>query len=195
MQKIIKSKINSALKHKKHLIVFSAVYIVGIIFGLFFSGAKDDSSILYVNAYNYHLLIFDVSSSVFKTFFKCFLSGALLTLTIILFGFSNYTIPLISIILFYRGLILGTSAIIFLSLTGVSGLIIFIIVTLPCNVLISAGLIISSVLNYDCNKKEFKTKLLFILKNALISLLFSAVASIYLIFLLITVIRPINTFF
>ncbi len=195
MQKIIKSKLNSILKHKRHLIVFSAIYIIGIIFGLFFSRASDDSTILYVNAYNYHLLIFTQNSSVLTTFFKCFLSGALLTLTVILFGFFNSTIPLISIILFYRGLILGTSAIIFYSLTGISGLIIFIIVTIPCHLLISAGLILSSILNYDCKEREFKLKLLFVLKNALVSLLFSIIASVYLIFLLITVIRPINTFF
>lgn len=107
-----------------------------------------------------------------------------------------YSIPFISIIIFYRGIILGTAFTIFYSISGLSGTIIFFILTLPVNVIITAGLIIASVLNYkNANSCDLKAKIFSSIKNAFISIIISLIASLYLTFIMITIIRPINLFF
>lgn len=196
MQSYIDKNVKFLKQNLKPLIIFSVVFIIGIVFGLLFSGNTSEGSILYVNAYNYHVLIFNSQSSIFSAFFKVFTSGALLSITVILFGLSVYTIPLICLVLFYRGIILGTCFILFYSISGISGVVIFIILTLPTNLIITIGLIIASVLNYKKKDKcSFSTNLLQTAKNALVSVLFSFLASIYFLLLMITVIRPISLIF
>ena len=196
MQNFATREINYLKVNKNKIIIFSLVYVAGLILGLFFNGNISNTSVLYVNANNYHLIITSTSISYVSIFFKCFFAGLLLSLLTIALSFSTYLIPLISIILFYRGIILGTAFIIFSSTSGISGIVIFAILTLPVHVIITAGLITSSVLNYKtCTTKGTKNKLLCAIKNSLISIFFTLVASIYLTFIIITIIHPINLLF
>ncbi|MBR2385415.1 MAG: hypothetical protein IKA99_07410 [Clostridia bacterium] len=196
MQNFTKSKICYLKQNKNKIIVFSSIYIIGILLGLFFIGDLSDTSILYANAKNYYFIIFSPHNSIFSAFYKCFVAGLFLSLLTILFSLNTYLIPVISIILFYRGIILGTAFIIFYTISGITGIIIFIILTLPVHITITAGLIFSSVLNYKtCQIKSTKNKIIYASKNALISIAFTLIASFYLIFIIITIIRPINLLF
>lgn len=191
MNKIFQLKIAVLKKRVKALILFTAVYLVGFILGLIFS-SKDCDSVFYINATNYHILIFNSTVSPLKSVIDCFLSGALLTVTVFILGFSKYTVPIEGIVIFYRGLILGSTAVLFFQLSKFNGVVTFIILTLPCHLLITAGLIVASVLNLDgCIKPNW----IAILKNCIISILFALIASIYVFFILVTVIRPINMIF
>ena len=182
MQKFATSKINYLKLNKNKIIIFSIVYVAGLILGLFFNGNISNTSVLYVNANNYHLIITSSSISYVSIFFKCFFAGLLLSLLTIALSFNTYLIPLISIILFYRGIILGTAFIIFSSTSGITGIVIFAIVTLPVHVIITAGLITSSVLNYKtCSSVAPKVKFFNAIKNAFISMFFTLIASLYLI--------------
>lgn len=196
MQSFAKSKLSILSRHSNKILLFTATYVLGIILGIFFIGNTESSSILYSNASSYHVIIFDTSISYFSIFFKCFFAGALLCMLTVILGLSVYTIPFICIVLFYRGVILGTALIIFYSISGISGIVIFIILTLPMHVVITLGLIASSVLNYDIDFTcKLKVRLIRCIKNAIVGILFTLVASIYLLFIMITVIRPINLIF
>ena len=180
-------------KQLKLIIIFLSVYLLGIIIGVFFNNTSNSTSIIYLNATNYHVLIFNSAISPFKVICDCLLSGILLSITIIVFGFSKYTIYLETIIIFYRGIILGTSAIIFFQLSKFSGAITFIILTLPSHLIITLGLIFASALNNDCQNKPNKS--FYVYKHCLTSILFTIASVIYVFLILVTVIRPINTFF
>ena len=196
MQTFICKTIKRLKKNLNLVIIFSAVYLIGIILGVIFSSKNLCNHLLSANINNYYVFVFDVTINVFKPFFNCLLTGFLLTLVATIFGFYSFTIYLYLIVIFYKGLILGTSFILFFSLSSISGALVFLILTLPTNLIITAGLIICNVLNYHFVKiTDFNKKLKKVLTNALISLLFTIIASIYFLFLLITVIRPINLLF
>ena len=196
MQNFTKSKLDYIKQNKNKLIIFAGVYLLGFILGLFFIGNLSDTSILYINANNYHITIFNTSISYFSVFFKCFFAGLLLSILTIALSLNAYLIPFISIILFYRGIILGTAFIIFYTISGITGIVLFIILTLPVHVIITTGLIVTSVLNYkSCTNKNINARLINGIKNAFISLTFTFIASLYLIFIMITIIRPINLLF
>ena len=188
---ITKLKLNLQLS-----IIFGAIYVLGIILGAIFSTRNLCNNFFKVTINNYYVLIFDTSSSVFKPFLNCVLTGFLLTLFVSLLGFSKFTTYLSSILLFYKGIVLGTSLIFFYSLSSIYGIIIFIILTLPTNLILTLGLIVSNVLNFTIKPScDTKTKINKILSNATLSLAFTLIASFYATFLLITVIRPINLLF
>lgn len=189
------SNVNYLKQNANKLIIFFGVYLLGIILGVFFLGSSPSQSILYANAKNYHVIIFSSNVSITSAFFKCFFAGVLLSLITILLGINVYCIAFISIIILYRGIVLGTAFIIFYSISGISGVIISIILTFPVNLIITAGLIVASVLNYKNSKCNLKSRLILATKNAFISILFTLVASIYLVFIMITIIRPINLLF
>lgn len=189
------NQINYLRKNIGKILVFFTIYLLGIILALFFYGNTSKQSLLQSNAQNYYIIIFNPSSSYLTAFFKCFLAGFFLSFTTLILGLSIYSIPFVSVILFYRGVILGTSFIIFFTLSGISGIVLFIILTLPIHLIITFGLIIASVLNYKCQCVDLKSKIVICSKNAIISILFSLIASLYLIFILITIIRPINLLF
>ncbi len=196
MQNFIKSKLSTISQNKKQLIIFTATYAVGFIFGLFFMGEVTENSILYTNANSYYLIIFNFESSFVSLFFNCLLTGALLTLAIILCGLSTFTIPLSCIIFFYRGVVLASALIIFTNLSGISGIIFFIILTLPVHICITLGLIFTSVLFYSVKDScSFTSRLIQVLKLSFVSLAFTLIASIYLVFLIFIVFRPINSIF
>lgn len=176
------------------LIAYCAVYIIAIILGAIFVN-KDCNSLLYTNVFNYHLIIVNGEISIFKCFFSCFFVGILGTVVIICFGFSKFTVPLISAIIFYRGLILGSCAILFFTLSKLSGVVLFIILTLPTNAIITAGLIVSSLLNNHANRKGCNNKGELIAINALICLAFTLVAAIYFFLVTAIIVRPINSLF
>ncbi len=189
MAKIIK-------RNLKFVVIFSIIYLLGIILGVIFSNKNLCNNVLQINLNNYYFLIFDVNVSVFTPFFNCLLTGFLLTIAVSIFGLNSITIFLFLVILFYRGLILGTSLILFFTLSSISGVIVFLILSLPTNLIITAGLILCNVLNYDSvTICDFNLKLKKVLLHAVISIIFTIIASIYFVFLLITVIRPINLLF
>ena len=190
------SNINYIKQNTNKLIIFIGVYLLGIILGVFFLGNSPSQSILYANAKNYHVIIFSSNISFMSAFFKCFFAGFLLSLITIILGLNVYCIAFISIIIFYRGVILGTAFVIFYSVSGISGVIIFTILTLPVHFIITAGLIVASVLNYrNFCKRDIKSRLILATKNAFLSVLFTLLASLYLVFIMITIIRPINLLF
>ena len=196
MQSFLLKTVKKIKKNIKLTIILASIYLIGFILGIIFSNKNLCNNILKVNINNYYFLVFNVSINVFKPFFNCLLTGVLLTLAVSAFGFTTITVYLFSIVIFYKGLVLGTSLLLFYSLSNISGLLTFIILTLPTNVLITSGLIICNVLNYEnLNTCNLNVKFKKILLNALISIVFTFVASIYFLFLLITVIRPINLLF
>ena len=192
MKHFINQKLKILKKRSSFVIIFFSVYFIGFLLGIIFS--KRTESIFYINANNYHIIIFDVSISPIKCVINCLFSGTLLTVSVFAFGFSKFTVPLETIIIFYRGLVLGASAILFFTFSGVIGLLTFIILTLPCNLLITSGLTVASVLNYNCILTG-KNKTLTVLKNCLIGLTFTLIASLYTFLILTTVIRPVNLIF
>lgn len=194
MLKFLTGKLKVLKTQLKSLIVFSAFYLIAIILGVIFSHG-DCNTVLYTNAVDYHLIIMSSKNSVFTCFFNCFLVGAFLSALIICCGFSKFTIPIICVIVFYRGLVLGSCAVVFFTLSGLSGIIVFVILTLPSHAIITAGLIVASVLNYGAHYPNCKNKVNVILINALICALFALVSALY--FLLVTaiVVRPINSLF
>ena len=195
MQDFIKRKINVLKQNQRQVILFSLTYLIGIILGVFFLGDKSEGSILYTNANNYHIIIFSSDNSIISLFIKILLSGILLTIPVILLGLTIATIPFICIILFYRGIILGTAFILFYSISGISGIITFIILTLPMHVLLTAGLIVASVLNYGIKSSCNKSRVAEVIKNSLFSIAFTLISAIYFSFIMITVVRPINLIF
>lgn len=192
MQKFLVSNLIALKAQLKIIIVFFLTYVIGIIIGALFI-KSDYTTIIFANTINYHVIITNTSISLFQCFFNCFFVGLLLTLVVICLGFSKISIPFICIILFYRGLVLGGCAVNVFSLMQFSGLIIFIILTLPTHLIITTGLIFASVLNYQSN--NCNNKCIAILKNAIVCIVFVLLASIY--FLLVTalIIRPINALF
>lgn len=196
MQKFILKTVKIIKKNLKFVVIFFVIYFLGIVLGAIFSNKNLCNNALQVNLNNYYFLIFNVNVNVFKPFFNCVLSGILLTVAVSLFGFKRITTFLFSIIIFYRGLILGTCFVLFFKLSSISGVIVFFILSLPTNFIITAGLIICNVLNYDSiSVCDFKLKVKKVFSHAGISIIFTLIASFYLIFLLITVIRPINLLF
>ena len=196
MEKIINKFICVLKKSLVPLILFSVVYVIGFIFGIIFYVKNCDVTIFYKNVLDYHIIIFDSTVSVFNCFIKCLLVGFLLTIPIFLFGLSNYTIPFSGIIIFYRGLILGICLITFYNLSKIYGIFIFIIFTLPSHFIITLGLIIATVLNYRLRENcKINERWKDVLKNCLISVLFAIISAIYMLFMLIVIVRPINQLF
>ena len=192
MQKFFVSHFFALKAQLKIIIAFLLVYAIGAVVGALFT-KNDCTTIIFTNSINYHVFITSTAISLTQCFFNCFFVGLLLTLVVICLGFSKISIPFICIILFYRGLILGGCAVTFFSLLQLSGLIIFIILTLPTHLIITLGLILSSVLNYQSNNCNYK--FIAISKNAIICIIFVFLASLYFVLVTALIIRPINTLF
>ena len=179
---------------KAYLVVFSAAYVLGVVVGLFFS-TDPYRMVLSGNVLNYCVNALSNGKNTFSFILTVVVSDAVF---IAVFWGLSYSFILIlsgAIPLFYRGFVLGSAAVLFVKLFGVSGAFIFVFCVLLHSVISSLGFVLflsvsASLIRKgkDCIK-GYRRDLL------LLAAAFSVVAILAEILVIILFIRPINTTF
>ncbi len=177
------------------LIAFLALaYLVGFFIGLFFKGcyvgSPSDSGVC-----EYYICIFDVNTSVFSIFFKRFFACLGVYIVIFLLGLNGFSVYFSAIILFYRGLILGSVASVFFCFYGIPGIVVYVFLVIIQNVIISAGMILIAVLNAYYSDKPFNCKIHELITNVLASLGVCFIGFLYELIFLTFILRPITLWF
>lgn len=176
------------------LIFLSATFILGFIFGVFFRNDCCDSP--YFNGvYTYYICIFNIETSVFAIFFKRFFACLGVYLVVFLLGLNKYSAFVSSIILFYRGLILGSIAAIFISLYGISGFLVYVLLVLIQNLIITAGMIVAVVLNAYYSDSPLNCKINDLIADFIVSFGVCLAGVLYELIFLTFILRPLTLWF
>ncbi len=176
------------------LIFLSATFILGFILGVFFRNNCCDSP--YFNGvYTYYICIFNIETSVFAIFFKRLFACLGVYLVVFLLGLNKYSAFVSSIILFYRGLILGSVAAIFISLYGISGFLVYVLLVLIQNLIITAGMIVAVVLNAYYSDSPLNCKINDLIADFIVSFAVCLAGVLYELLFLTFVLRPLTLWF
>ena len=191
---ILNTKINVIKKNIKLVVIFIACYALGLIIGLIF-GERSVCFPLYDVACGRYICILDVYTSVFSIFFKKIFSSLLILCVAFLLGLNRFTSFFSAVIFFCRGLVLGSLFYIFWSNYFISGLFIYIFIICVQNIIITAGMIVAVVLNYDIADKSFSCKVKELIFNFIISFGVCIVGALYELLILVLILRPLLTCF
>lgn len=189
----IKKKLATIKSCLKSVIIFALSFAVGFITGLFLKNSNTD--ILFNGVYSYYACVFDVYASVFSIFFKRFFICLGLYVVFFLLGLNKFFAVFSAIILFYRGLILGSIAPIFYVLYGVAGVLVYILLVFIQNLIITTGFIFAVVLNCCLSDKPFGCKTGDLISDFLFSFGICFVGVLYELLFLTFVLRPITLWF
>ena len=148
MWSVLKWTLGDCFKQNKlKLIISGCVLIVSLLTGIIIA-------IKYYNASyclsDYGLVNFNgglISSSFFTRFF----SMLLIMLLLFLCSFTSWTFPLAILILAYRTYLLGLNLTLMFILFGIPGMVVSLIIALPCQLLILGILLIYFILLYNNN--------------------------------------------
>ena len=197
MSELLKRKLSVLKKNPKLLIISGLFYLSGIIVGVICFYSKKGDGVFFKQVYNYYNRIFDPKISPLSTLFLRFIVNIGYIGVIFALSFTVFTYPIILLLIAYRGAIIGCIAGIFIKEYGFSGGALFFFVTLPQNVLVTLGLIVSAVLNFDyvINKCCKKTDVSVLLTNCIIGLGISFLGAIYELTVSVIIIRPMNFYF
>ncbi len=191
---LLKDKLK-ILKYNIALSIFlSATFVLGFVLGMFFGNDCYDSP--YFNGvYTYYICIFDVETSVFAIFFKRLFACLGVFSVVFLLGLNKYGAFASSVILFYRGLILGSAATIFISLYGISGFLVYVLLVMIQNLIITAGMIVAVALNAYYSDIPFNCKINDLVADFVISFGVCVAGVLYELLFLTFLLRPLALWF
>lgn len=192
MQDLIMRKTARIKANVKHIAVFFAALLLGIIFGVISYVKEFEYGVLYEGAFNYYYNIFGCAVNPFTVLLKRILTVIGSILLFFLLGLTIYAYPFEFIIIFYRGLIIGSMTCIFYSIYSLYGVALFIIVTIPQNVVNTFGLVTCGILNYDyhANSQCRKLNVREVFTNAVMGFVICTVGALYEFTVLALIIRP-----
>ncbi len=133
-------------QHKIKFLVSFCVLLIALLTGIIIAIKYYDSSSICLS--NYGLVDFSggiISSSFFSRFF----SMLLIMLLLFVCSFTSWTFPLAILILAYRTYLLGLNLTLMFILYGIPGMLISLIIALPCQILIILILLVFYVLLYN----------------------------------------------
>lgn len=143
----IKYSLFDCLKqHKIKFIVSFCVLFIALLTGIIIAIKYYDSSVICLS--NYGLADFSggiISSSFFSRFF----SMLLLMLLLFACSFTSWTFPIAILILAYRTYLLGLNLTLMFILYGIPGMLVSLLIALPCQILIILILLVFYVLLYN----------------------------------------------
>lgn len=190
------NRFKRAVKNKKIIsFLLIASYILGIVLGFILKGNTEDN-IFYYFVINYRNIIFGLYANPIKLTFIRLINNLFSFLIIYLLCYSYFLIALNLIVFMYRGIILGSIAILFFEVLGIQGLIVFILLVIIQNLLVTLGLFFTTIIVYDLKsfcKKKYTDNVY--LKYFLIGFIISIFAAIYELILLLCFFRPLNIYF
>lgn len=191
---LLKNKLKILKCNIALLIFLSASFVLGFILGIFFRNNCCDSP--YFNGvYAYFICIFNVETSVFAIFFKRFFACLGVYSIVFLLGINKYSAFASSIIVFYRGLILGSVAAIFISLYGISGFLVYVLLVLIQNLIITAGMVVAVVLNAYYSDSPLNCKINELIANFILSFGVCLAGVLYELIFLTFILRPLTLWF
>lgn len=190
---LFKSKFSMIKNNVKTVVILALSFTIGFLVGLFFN--KFNTDVLFNGVYSYYVCIFDVYASVFSIFLKRFFICLGLYAAFFLLGLNKFSAVFSAIILFYRGLILGSIASIFYTMYGIAGIIVYVLLVFVQNVVITAGFIFAVVLNCSLSDKPFSCKIRDLISNCAFSLGICIAGVLYELLFLTFVLRPITLWF
>ena len=176
---LLKNKLKILKCNIALLIFLSASFVLGFILGIFFRNNCCDSP--YFNGvYAYFICIFNVETSVFAIFFKRFFACLGVYSVVFLLGINKYSAFASSIIVFYRGLILGSVAA---------------ILVLIQNLIITAGMVVAVVLNAYYSDSPLNCKINELIANFIVSFGVCLAGVLYELIFLTFILRPLTLWF
>jgi len=150
-----KYSLNDCFKqHKIKFLVSFCVLFIALLTGIIIAIKYYDSSVICLS--NYGLVDFSggvISSSFFSRFF----SMLLIMLLLFACSFTSWTFPLAILILAYRTYLLGLNLTLMFILYGIPGMLVSLIIALPCQLLIILILLIFYVFlyNHSCSCRHY----------------------------------------
>lgn len=196
MNKLLKCKLIFE-KQKVYLITLGLLFLSGLLVGIILSSSEE--RILYSeNIYNFLLISLSKNGSVFKLFLFRILNLVGFFLFFAITGISLYTLfPFHSILIVYRGYVLGVSAVVFIANYAITGAVIYIFSIFLQNVITTASLICYSAFCYNriksLNGCEFNFKRHF--EDGLICLCLALLGVVLELLLISFILRPLNIYF
>ncbi|MDD4003504.1 MAG: hypothetical protein PHE12_04830 [Clostridia bacterium] len=118
-------------RHKRHLLIFAAVFIAGFVLGLILGSGGIYNDIIFNDSINFTVLIFSGKASFFAIIARGFLVNLQYFALIFIFSLSVYFIPLHYVFICYKGYVLGAAAVVFTKVLGVHGFCNLLILVLP----------------------------------------------------------------
>ena len=178
----------------KYLITIISFFIVGVLLGIFFK-SEIQNQFFYDNFLNKYIIIIDVNSNVFSnSLYKCF-STFLILIVVLITSFTIFSLPLHFVIVIYQGFILSAVFPISIQVFSFSGVVLYLIVILPCAILRFTSTAVLSTLCFNklklksrCNNNDFSAYLLYFL----IAFMLCVISCLYEIVIISIVIRPLN---
>ena len=192
MSEIIKRKIKIIKCDYKFLILAGIFYLSGIIIGIVCYKTRRGDGVFFRQVYNYYNRIFDCGVSPISTFFIRLAVNAGYFAIIFALSINIYTYPLILLIVAYRGAIIGCVVGIFLSVYGFNGGAIFFFVIAPQNLIVTCGIVLAALFNFDYTVKCKKQNFALIFQNCLLGFTVAAIGAIYELLISVILIRPMN---
>lgn len=192
----VKRKWNTLWDNRGFLLIFGSVYFLGVIFGLFFR-KKAEFNPLCAPVCEYYFKLFCRENNSFVMLIRYTAINFVLCVVFLALGFSLYTVPLQGLILLYRGMILGNVVPVLFSVFGFSSVVIIVIVTIPYQILSSAGNVVIGVLNIVYLKSLHYCKRMnksVLVQNALCGFVVCFAACLYQFLVLAILIRPLSIY-
>ncbi len=190
----VKNDVRDAIDKKT---LFFAIQIlaftVGLALAFVFKPTVFISEYLTENAENYYCAVMYADTGIFSIFFNRVVVNFGYFIIITGIGFVSFLFPLSTLIIAYRGYILGLTVCIFYSTFGLTGILIAVFMIMPQNIITTLAMILLSgmALYLKKNRPFFKAYLLYALLIYTVSLIGALIEIIILGLLL----RPMNFYF
>ncbi len=192
----VRKKTIQLSENRGFLLIFGCVYGLGTVFGLFFRKA-DEFNPLCAPVCEYYFGLFSRDKNLFGETVRYLFFHALLCGVFFGLGFTLCTAPVEGLILLYRGMILGNALPVLFLRFGFPAVFIAVFLTVPYQVLSSAGLTVICVWNLSylrslhyCKRLHWKK----IAENALCGFLICFAACIYQFLVLALIVRPMTVY-
>ena len=194
MKKPFSTYLGFIKQSKIFLIAFGALYLVGIILGVFFSPIAQ-KFVLGESVVNFYFNALSKNGRIFSLIFSVVLSDVFFLLLFYLCSFTVYTVAIDLALVLYRGYIVAGVSFLFIKIFGISGAFLYVLCVLIHNVIVTLSLsafasIMAKLLKSRAKKaKDMRNDLIIVSTAAALS------AIIIEIFLLVFVLRPLNSTF
>ena len=194
--KFLKEAIRDSFRDKPILFfIQTAAFGAGIIIACVFKNRPFMYDYYYTNAKNYYSAVMYYDSSCMGIIIGRVLSNLGYFAVFFVLGLSGILFPIGSLLTAYRGYIFGLTAGIFASAFGFTGVLIFILLILPQNLITTAAINLCLLLSFSVKKTCGKN---FIAEYAVLCLIGYAISLLGAIFealVLFLLLRPLNFYF
>ena len=171
------------------------IVVLGVILGVCVNLSEPFYVVHQTNLINYYNKIFLIETTPFNILISRIFNCVLIFIPVFFLSFNRYTFFLSYIIVFYRSFVLGFALKLFLVEIAINGAVIFLLLVFLQGLILSLSIILFMCLSYNRVTKINSITINLLLKNLIVSLIFSFLGALIEFLLIFLVFRPIIIYF